>query len=283
MNLADVGGYIGLYQYESDYFTNHTIAAMGRYLVFNVLHPSEKMHLIMDITDTLRPNRDDLPQPSVSDLRSAKIVPAYGRGSARLISPPIQPMMIDGQAFVAVDMNREPNVNPDPPRTGLMRLFGNDIPLDPRKFVVYTRGISAISDEEYRAMKPPSSVSRFPYDLLENHALEYSGIYEDGWASEDFAARMSAAPGKSIVVAGMVPDIGDSAFTTEATVFVDGQAVLRQKLGLGNFQLSIIAHASTAQVRVRFSRTQRLPRGDNRVVSALLKRIGSDVTETAAR
>jgi hypothetical protein len=279
MNLTDTvsGRHIGIYQYESDYFSDQTIAAMGRYLVFNVLNPSEKLRLVLDMTDTLRPDRMELPHPLVADSSTTKQLPVYGRGSARVISPPITPMRIDGQAFVALDMNREPYRNPEPPRTGLMRLFGTDIPLDPRRFVVYTRGISAISDAEYRALKPPSSIARFPEDLLDNRALEYSGLYEDGWASEEFSVRLSVIPGLPLLVKGVVPQIADPAFTTEATMFVDSAQVLRTTLSVGDFRLAVPApKRSTVTVRIRFSRTQRLPNGDGRIVGALVHKVGTE-------
>lgn len=272
-----------LFQYEADIFDpNATIAAIGRYLVFNVLHPSEELRLIMDVSDTLRPDRVELPRPVVSGSSPSKPLPVYGRGSARIISPPIRPRIIDGQAFVAIDMNREPSMNPEVPRTGLMRLFGNDIPLDPRKFVLYTRGISAVSEEAYQKLKPPTTVIRFPSDLINNRALAYSGIYEDGWASEDFSVRLSTVPGRAFVVKGMIPQVTDPAYTTEATVFVDGIAMLKTQLGTGDFTLSVPApQRPSATVRVRFSRYQRLPNGDDRPVSALIYRIGAEAIETA--
>jgi hypothetical protein len=281
--LDDAAKYIGLYQPEADYFQGSekgdtTMTAMGRYLVFNVLQPSPSLHLVIDVSNTLRTNNAELPHPIVLGKTSSAPIDVYGRGSARIISPALTPMRINGQAFVALDLNQEP-ISIEPKRTGLQRLFGNDIPLDPRRFVAYTRGVSAISDAAYKQLQPPNEVAVFPKDLIDNHALEYSGIYEDGWASEEFALRLRTVPEKTLSIEGVIPNAGNPAFTAEASVFVNGALAAKRRLGVGAFSLEVPSGTGPASLlRVRFSRTQHLSEGDPRIASMHITRIGASAS-----
>jgi hypothetical protein len=121
----------------------------------------------------------------------------------------------------------------------MMELYGANIPLDRRKLVGFGRDISLISEAEYQALPAPSSVSAFPTDLS-NPALEYSGVYEDGWVSEAafFYLRHKGAAA-TLRITGMIPQIVPGAFNSELTVRVDGNLVHKQALGLGDFALDI--------------------------------------------
>ena len=57
---------------------------------------------------------------------------------------------------------------------------------------------------------------------MRNNALEFSGIYEDGWASEHVVAWLTAPKGaRSLTVRGTIPEIGDAA-ASEIALRVDG-------------------------------------------------------------
>ncbi len=76
--------------------------------------------------------------------------------------------------------------------------------------------ISVISDEDYKTWRAPSELRAFPSDL-QNPMLEYSGLYEDGWAGEWFYAVLQPTPdARTVTVKGEVPQIGDSDFHTTA-------------------------------------------------------------------
>ena len=155
-----------------------------------------------------------------------------------------------------------------------MRLYGLDQVDDPRRFVGFARDISAISNEDYERLRPPAILEHFPADLS-NPNLEYSGIYEDGWISENSYAVLEASRRSHVELAGMVPDIDDPVFRTEATVSVDGHEIAREMLGVGNFTLSAgDVGPGRHRVSVRFSRREALPHGDRRIVVALLSRYG---------
>src|SRR5439155_3422792 len=109
-------------------------------------------------------------------------LPMVGRGSARVFSPPMTPQIIEGRAFLGLDMGVDGEPFPER-RSGLMALYGTDVALDRRRPVGFLRDISLVSQEEYGRLAPPSKLESFPADL-ENPDLEYSGIYEDGRVSE---------------------------------------------------------------------------------------------------
>lgn len=75
----------------------------------------------------------------------------------------------------------------------------------------------------------------------------------------------------------MATQIGDrSDFTALITVLVGGARITETTHEPGEFSLEIPVPATQVKRRVglRFSSTQRLPDGDNRVVLALLRHIG---------
>jgi hypothetical protein len=268
---------------------------MGRYLMFQVVRPTEGVRLVMSITGSYNADGNNLVPDATAIGEQRLALGACGRGSARLISPPLVPQRIDGRDYLMLDMGRPGQRFPSQ-RGGLMKLYGRDVALDRRLLVGFARDASAISEEEYRRLAPPSKLQAFPNDLA--HAdLEYSGLYEDGWCSEQSFACLSSAnapaaaaadggsaaeTAKVIVVRGVVPGIGDDSFRTEMRVLVDGVEVDRRTLSPGNFEVRAAAPAAPAgnplgnrrRVELRFSGTQRLPGGDGRPVSAQLTFLG---------
>jgi hypothetical protein len=118
------------------------------------------------------------------------------------------------------------------------------------------------------------SPSSIPFDLT-NTALEYAGIYDDGWLTDTaFVGLGHPDVQASLVVSVMVPLIDDPDFTTELRVSVDGQVVRWQTLGLGDTELRLRVRPGEGRRRValRFSALQQLP-GEQvpRLVAALLR------------
>jgi hypothetical protein len=76
-------------------------------------------------------------------------------------------------------------------------------------------------------------------------------------------------------VEGEVPNLGRD-FETVATLSVDGVVRAKQKLGIGPFTLEAPVSVSPGNhaVRLTFSRAQRFPDPDNRVVGARIGGIG---------
>jgi hypothetical protein len=127
---------------------------------------------------------------------------------------------------------------------------------------------------------PPSQLGAFPSDL-DALGSQHSGLYTDGWVSQDAYVELNKAPNAAIFVRGIVPLIDDAGFSTEMQVLVDGREVGSQILHLGEFEVSIPAPGAAGErkLELRFSRTQQLP--DGRPVGALLHGIGFQTDATA--
>src|SRR5947207_434744 len=63
-----------------------------------------------------------------------------GHGAARVMSPAFSPRIVDGVAYLLIDLGTDAKLY-DRPRSGLMRLYGSDVPFDVRKMVAYVRQI----------------------------------------------------------------------------------------------------------------------------------------------
>src|SRR6185503_15553788 len=112
-----------------------------------------------------------------------------GRGAAHLVSPPLLPQQIAGRSFLALDMGMDGLPFPDE-RSGLMRLYGSTIHVDPRRLVAFARDISLLPEDDYVRLSPPSSIRSFPHAPA-NPDLEYVGSYEDGWTAEHASFTLS--------------------------------------------------------------------------------------------
>lgn len=275
---------ITFYQLESDYFyPKSSMSALGRYLLFEVSRPSKKIRLILSITSSLAHDGENKLPPALAVGNRVVAFSSMGRGSARLISPPLAPQQVSGRAYVGVDLRRDGKMF-QYPRPGLMGLYGRKVAIDPREIVVFGRDISAISDDEYRRWSPPGLLST-PSDF-ENPQLEYSGFYEDGWVSDAAYAILKSGVGSThLVLDGFVPFIDNRQFSTMATVLVDGRAVTSKILKLGDFLIEQTLRLSPGrhQVALRFSRTQTLPLPDGRKASVKLRKFGFPEPTAAVR
>jgi hypothetical protein len=270
---------VGIYQLESDVmFDGRTMAAAGRYLLFKVVHPSPGARLELELTDTIMGDGKNQLPPAEAIGAARSAFPILGRGSARVFSAPLVTQTVGGESFVAIDMGSEGDFIHFAPG-GLMHLWGRSVRLDHRRMVGFLRDISLVSEAEYQSMQAPAIVERFPQDLT-HRTLEYSGLYEDGYAGDRSFVALIPPPGvKRLIVEGRIPQIDDPAFKTEAVLTVDGKELLRRTLGLDWFRLSADVPESSEtpnrhKIELTFSRLQRLPAPDGRPIGAQLTRIG---------
>ncbi len=267
---------IALYQLEKDFFfPEEKMSGLGRHLLFETIHPSEQVRLELNLTASLKNDKENKLPPAEAIGSERKSFSIVGRGSAHVFSAPLSPQIINQRQYLEIDMGVEGKRLPNK-RKGLMNWYGKEIPLDRRQLVGFGRDVSLISDEEYRNLNPPGHLADFPADLA-NPNLEYSGIYEDGWVSEAaFLNLKQTNPASPLVLQGALPELKDSAFSTELIILVEGQEAIRQMLKPGEFkiQLAVPPGNSRRRIDLRFSKFQRLPAGDDRPVAAQLKFIG---------
>jgi hypothetical protein len=268
---------IAFTQLEKDpLFGLGTMAALGRHFLFEVINPTPKVRLVMELSTTLK-NDGVCALPPAASIGSERVrFPLLGCGSARIISPPLSPQVIQGRSYLAIDMGVE-GVRFEDHRAGLAALWRNDLHCDRRYFTAFGRDISAISEEEYARLKPPSVLSSFPQDLR-CRDLEYCGLYEDGWVARSADVWLTQPEGPSeFVVQGEVPQIPGVADTgNEVEVRIDGTTLLRRKLGTGNFDLHcpVGAGPGRRKIELRFQTTHNLPEPDKRPFAARLLKLG---------
>jgi len=180
----------------------------GRYNLFNIRNPSPNLRMIVDFTRTsLGGGRSKLPDKAVVIGEEDYKLPFVGHGSARVVSPIIKPEFFEKEAYVTLDFRENPSTIVKE-KTGLMRLYGTKFHLDDRRLVGFTRDVSVITDEQYKAMARPTHIGKFPEDLSRYPGLEYSGLFEDGWMASDAYFKLGASkPGQLVHFRGYVPDI----------------------------------------------------------------------------
>jgi hypothetical protein len=266
------------YQPEVDpYHPGGFMSAVGRFLLLEVLHPTDRLRLRVSLSRSiLGGKRVALPSKAVTYGASTAALPFAGAGSATIYSDSIAPLWRNGYAYLALDLGEPASAFPNI-KTGLMRLYNQEFSIDHRRLVAFGRDISAVSEEEYQDLVRPRKIDGFPAGLLSDRGLEYSGIYEDGWVSQDSFVKLGAAnKGESVIVEGMVPSLANLA---------NGQLTLRvqvndtpaetQTLKPGSFRLSVRLRepAPVTTVHAQFSGSAPLPGADGRPVSALVHSI----------
>lgn len=261
-----------VYQLEHDYYSpGRSMAAIGRYLLFEVLNPTRAIRLHIAFTETLRADGQNV-LPPVSVIGTGRVgFMLAGRGSASVFSGPVRPRVIHGHAYILLDMGSAP-IRFVYRRHGLMRLWGRDVEIDPRALTAFLRDFSAI--DAGALPTPTATISHFPEGVLRPQA-QYAGLYEDGWASECVATRISVGPRGEIELRGVVPLIDDPEFSTDVRVEVDGMTALSEPLHVGDVDLRVPVSPGIHTVTWKFSRYQRLPGGDRRIVAMLVRNIGT--------
>ncbi|HUS05461.1 MAG TPA: hypothetical protein VMZ52_04155 [Bryobacteraceae bacterium] len=264
-----------LFPAEKDaWYPNGSFSSTGRDLLLRIIHPSDKVRFVVGIT-TMNSTGELRMLPPVSVIGDRRTpFNLMGNGSARLVSAPVAPQWIHGLPYFALDMGRDGRPIEER-RTGVMRLFNTQVPLDWRRCVALAREISAISEEEYQAMRPPEYISKIPEHLAQRD-LEYSGIYEDGWISRKAFVTLSDPGGLNpLVIQGAIPQIISATFRDEIRVRLDGKEIARKSLGVGEFELRLTPPPGNRRrsVELEFGNAQQLANED-RQVSAILRCIG---------
>jgi hypothetical protein len=265
---------VSLFEPEADVaFSHSTMSALGKFALFEVLQPSDRGYLAVSLTKTYTGDGENrLPDIEVlgADVNRIDFI---GRGSAHVILP-VRLRQIDGQAYLALDVLSAASRFPDP-RSGLMSLYGREIPLDARQVTGFARQISYLSPDEFAALVPPHCISSFPKDLA-NPALRYSGIYEDGWVAEESYFELTTSESEMLRVSGMVPKLPANQKGNRIRILQDGKPVLEKDLKLGTFDLSApeASEPGVHEIRILFASATALSELDRRPAAALLSFVG---------
>jgi hypothetical protein len=268
-----------IWRFEPDVLeAGKSFEAVGRYLLFHIVNPTKRVRLVLDYTASIQSDgKDSIPEASI--LGDGRVrVPAAGSGAARLFSPPISPQLVDGLPFIELDMGRDGTEFPDR-RSGLMKLYGNELRFDDRRIVGFIRDISVVSDEDYHSLRAPRMLADFP-DGLEDPNLEFSGIYEDGWMA-DRAVLWLSAPDHgqcNLTLRALVPSEALSK-TLSVRVTLDGRTVaLERPLAGGDLIIQVLANGDGRrhEIGIEAGPVFHLPGVGGRPASIRLRSIGFD-------
>lgn len=263
---------VSFWQLEHDpWFTEpqRTFSGFGRFALLQLVNPSQSVRMALDLTTTPVVSNRKLPSAAVIGAGRARF-PLVGSGSARVFSPPIRPRLIDGQAYVVLDMGRTGQL-PVVGRPGATGLWGKSVVLDPRFLTSYIRDVSIVGAGEYRDLRPPSAIQHFPDDLT-NADLEYSGIYEDGWVDrESYAQLPCGAAGRLVIEAEVPPRDGGQ----RLRVLVNGRLLESRNVKPGSVRLDLPVPACVGRrkVELRWARAAPVSPADKRPTAALLRSI----------
>jgi hypothetical protein len=269
--LAPNPNYVSTYELQPDpLFAGRTMAGLGQYALFQVLGPSAGMRLEVNYSFSFVHNGTEAIPHSTVVGTSATALPVTGRGSARVITAPVTPQIINGQPYLLFDVGEPARISYDH-RHGLDALFGTSIPLDTRRLTGYVRDISLVSAADYARIRPPLAVSHFPADLA-NPDLQYSGVYEDGWMSSSAYFVLGGGTAATFELKANVLPGGPR----KLEVVLNGRrlADVSVKPGVLSVNIPVAASSHWRRVELLFDGTVRLPAPDDRPVSAYLSFVG---------
>jgi hypothetical protein len=262
---------VSFFQQQPDpFFVGRAIAGFGRYALFQVLGPTPRARLVLELTDTLNHDGSNRLPPAAVVGSTRQALPLQGRGSARVFSAPLTPQMVAGTPYILLDMGvngRLPTVE----RRGVQDVYGSSVPTDPRFLTAYVRDVSLVSGAQYESLHPPSALSSFPADLA-NPDLEYSGLYEDGWMGADAFVRLAGGAAAELVVKGEVP----AGAGKHLELLVNGRRVASEAITPGplNVRVAVPASKVSRRIELRFAREIKLKAPDLRPAAARLTYLG---------
>ena len=275
---------VAIYQSEQDPMRPGSyMQSLGEHLLFQVVNPQADSRFVIRISSTLLPQQDrKLPPINLVGIDENKF-PIVGRGSARVYLETPKPLKIGQEYYFQTDFKSKPRTFPVV-QDLLSDLYNSKIRRDGRGITTFGQDISFVENVRY-SNHLTKEIKLFPSDL-ENNELFYSGIYEDGWFSENSYAILNASSRDDLVVKGTVPLIGtDLSFITSGQLLIDGKVITTQELGVGDFDFTIRNKdlpkelSGNHRVEVKFSKLQRLPGADGRPVSAKIIFMGFTSSE----
>ncbi len=263
---------------ERDVFkSSNTFYGVGRHLLFEVIRPTPNVRLRLSLTRTLTGGgRTALPESAEVHAGSNERLDLVGAGAANITSSPLKLYERNGRFYFALDFGTSGSYFPSH-KTGLMRMFNTDIPIDNRQMVGFARDMALVTESQYANMERPTSITSWPAGLLSNPNLEFSGIYEDGWiSSRAFVVLGKAKAGDQLHITGQLPGLPRFAASgNELRVLLNGKCIFQRHLKPGNFEVANTFAADSAENRLEFffDRMEQLPAGDDRPVSAQIFQI----------
>jgi hypothetical protein len=277
------------FQRESEPISKGTSSfhGTGQFNVFHIINPSPNLRVIVDFSRTsLGAGRTLLPQKAIVVGDEDYKLPFVGAGSARVISPVIKPEYYEGQAYITIDFGDVAHVI-NKLKTGLMRWYGVDYALDDRRLIGFTRDISVITDEQYRAMPRPTKISRFPRTSWSTRGWSTRASTRtagpDGTPTSSSAPRTPARCSTSRATSPTSP--ASSQDGVDATISINDRPTEVVNLKAGKFTLTRLIKESSdiTSISLHFSDAQVYDTDvDKREMSAYVNEISiNDISDFA--
>lgn len=265
---------VAIYDLEADPLVQGaSMAAVGRYILFEVLSASDKeVRLGVRYTRTfLGGTETKLPEILIVGATTAKLWSA-GSGALSIVSEPVTPCLIAGRKFLLLDFGVETTQFKKVAPRGHQWLGVTYAP-DRRKTVGFLRDVSITSIDSVRRQSPIGSASEpWDYEKFES-VFEFSGMFEDGWVSDQLLLRLRPEYGfRKVALTLEVP--GGPTAQTESTVSieVDGALLHTRKVSPGSVTIEIdVPDNPHALIKLSIDPPFTLPGNDGRPVAGLLR------------
>lgn len=278
---SSVGGYDtgfgsvpSIFNLEGDLFVHNSMAGTGRYMLLELLSPSEdEVQLVVRYTRTYMAGQEAaLPEITLYGAEAVKLGTS-GAGSLNLTSPPLRPCTIDGRRYVLVDFGSEPRQFAKTAPWAYV-FFNTPYVPDPRNLSGFLRDISTLNTNSKVSLNKFAALNdQWNFDAFES-MFEYSGMFEDGWMSDHL--RLRPRPelyGRNLNIVMDIP-IEFANQNPLLSIVVDGTRVSRQALSAGRISVHIsLPPGGENVIDLTTDKRLILPGGDGRSSIGLVRAI----------
>lgn len=268
---------VSTYNLESDVLAHKSMSATGRYMLLEILSPSEEdVRLAVRFTRTyMGAQHTRLPEITLHGAQSTRLG-ITGAGALSMTSIPFRPCTIGGRSYILVDFGSEPTqFKNSAPWT--YRALNIPYQPDTRRLSGFLRDISIVSTD---AKDNHNSFLRlngkWDFDAFEA-SFEYSGMFEDGWMSDHLKMQLNPGIKKRQINIGMEIPIELAKQNALLFIEVGGKPVQQQALLAGRVDVRIDLSAGSDQtISLMVDKPLVLPGGDGRSVSGLVRSITAE-------
>lgn len=189
---------------ERDPIWGGSLQAFRRFALFRIDNYQPGLRIHASVTGTFSRQHSFALHPISVWGAGVTRLDFVGAGSGRLTSVrPINPLWIQGMPFVLIDFGVEP-AGLSQENSPIPRLWNPETLLDSRKVSTYVRDLSLKTEDEY-IRETAAASETVTVETLRGGRLTYSGLFEDGWASDQWIMNLNAPEWpQSVQIRGVV-------------------------------------------------------------------------------